>query len=233
MKKRAVVTISALNYAARAAVLARTLKKFHPDIPFHFFIVDDPDGSRSKGLVKTKAKVSFMDDLIRHFEKREERIPFMSMLFPYDVMEASTAVKPFVLLQLLEEYGYDEILFLDPDTMLFDSLDSVWNSFDDADVLLTPHLVTLGDFEKSRLNERAASLHGVFNLGFLGIANTPQVKEFLHWWGRRLIRHCVKNVAQGYFTDQRWIDIAFGALESVKVLRDPGLNVAHWNISER
>lgn len=233
MKKRAVVTISALNYAARVEVLARTFAKFHPDIPFHFFVVDDPSGARSKKLLKTKTKLSFMNDLVRHHEKRSRQVPFMSMMFPYDVMEASTAVKPFVLMHLLEEMGYDEVLFIDPDAMIVSKLDSVWSAFRDADVLLTPHLVTLGDFDKTFLNERTAALYGIFNLGFIGVANTPKVKEFLSWWGQRLVRHCVKNVAQGLFTDQRWIDVAFGGLSNAAVLRDPGLNVAHWNMCER
>ncbi len=233
MKKRAVVTISALNYAARAEVVCRTFKKFHPDIPFHFFVMDDPDGSRSKKTLKTKAKTFFMNDLIRYYEKQPGRVPVFSMLFPYDVMEASTAIKPFILLQMFEEHGYDEVIFLDPDTMITSSFDSVWSAFKDGDVLLTPHLVTLGDEEEASIGEKAILMSGVFNLGFIGVANKPKVKEFLNWWGRRLVKYCLKDPSRGYFTDQRWVDPAFGALGNAVVLRDLGLNVAHWNIHER
>ncbi len=227
------MTISALNYAARAEVVCRTFKKFHPDIPFHFFVMDDPDGSRSKKVLKTEAKTFFMNDLIRFHEKKPGKVPILTMLFPYDVMEASTAIKPLILLQMFEEYGYDEVIFIDPDTMVTSSLESVWDAFAEGDVLLTPHIVTFGDEEEANLGERAVLMSGVFNLGFIGVANKPKVKEFLNWWARRLVKYCLKDPGRGYFTDQRWVDPAFGAMSRVVVLRDLGLNVAHWNIHER
>lgn len=233
MKKRAIVTISALNYAARAEVVCRTFKKFHPDIPFHFFVMDDPDGSRSKKVLKSQAKLFFINDLVRFYEKQPGRVPIFAMLFPYDVMEASTSIKPFILLQMFEEYGYDEVIFIDPDTMITESFDSIWSSFKDGDILLTPHLLTFGDEEEAGIGEKAVLMSGIFNLGFIGVANKPKVKEFLNWWGRRLVKFCVKDPASGYFTDQRWVDPAFGAMSRVVVLRDYGLNVAHWNIHER
>lgn len=234
MKKRAVVTISALNYAARAEIVCRSFKKFHPKIPFHFFVMDDHDGSRTKKAgFKSQAQLHFMNEFARYYEKQPGRPSLMSMLFPYDVMEASTAIKPFVLMMMFEELGYDEVLFIDPDTMFVDSMDSVWNAFSEGDVLLTPHLVTFGDEEEARLGEKAVLQSGIFNLGFLGVANKPKVREFLNWWGRRLVRYCLKDPGRGYFTDQRWVDPAFGAMTRSVVLRDPGLNVAHWNIHER
>ena len=38
---------------------------------------------------------------------------------------------------------------------------------------------------------------------------------------------------RGYFVDQRWMDLAPGLIPSLFVLRDPGYNVAYWNLSSR
>ena len=43
----------------------------------------------------------------------------------YDVMELSTAVKPWLLRHLLERPGVDSVTYLDPDIQVFDSLDEI------------------------------------------------------------------------------------------------------------
>ena len=38
---------------------------------------------------------------------------------------------------------------------------------------------------------------------------------------------------KGLFVDQRWVDLAPGLFDNILILRDPGLNVAYWNIHAR
>ena len=39
-----------------------------------------------------------------------------------------------------------------------------------------------------------------------------------------------EEAAFGVYTDQRWCDLVPALFDGVKVLRDPGLNVASWNL---
>jgi len=71
---------------------------------------------------------------------------------------------------------------------------------------------------------------GVFNLGFIGVG--PQAGAFLEWWAGRLRRHCLSDPANGMFVDQRWLDYVPGMFPHV-IVRDPGCNVAYWNLHER
>ena len=41
------------------------------------------------------------------------------------------------------------------------------------------------------------------------------------------------DLARGLFVDQRWVDLVPGMFERVDILRDPGYNVAYWNLTHR
>ena len=55
----------------------------------------------------------------------------------------------------------------------------------------------------------------------------------LDWWGVRLERDCIVDPERGFFVDQRWIDLVPGMADDFYVLRDPGFNVAYWNLPTR
>jgi glycosyltransferase involved in cell wall biosynthesis len=55
---------------------------------------------------------------------------------------------------------------------------------------------------------------------------------FLRWWEQRLARDCLVVPAEGRFVDQRWVDFVPGLFDHY-VLRDPGWNVAWWNLGRR
>ena len=50
---------------------------------------------------------------------------------------------------------------------------------------------------------------------------------------RRLYRECLHEVERGLFVDQRWMDFAPAFLPGAVILRDPGYNVAYWNLAHR
>ena len=53
------------------------------------------------------------------------------------------------------------------------------------------------------------------------------------WWNDRLLSFCYDDIPNGLFVDQRWCDHVPSFFEHVAILRNPGLNVASWNLSHR
>ena len=51
--------------------------------------------------------------------------------------------------------------------------------------------------------------------------------------GRWLRTHCVNDRPIGLFIDQKFIDLLPGLAPGVRILRDPGLNLAYWNLPQR
>ncbi|HEY8574118.1 hypothetical protein [Phenylobacterium sp.] len=214
------------TYLNRARVLFQTLAEFHPDWERVALITDEPP----PGFVFDPSdepfhRVVWASDLgIEAFD---------AWLFKHDVVEVCTAVKgPFIHQACAS--GADVAIYLDPDTALFGPLDPLLEHLADQDIVLTPHLIDPNDDPLAILdNDVAASRTGIFNLGFVAIRTSGEGARFARWWNERLLQFCYDDIPNGLFVDQRWCDHVPALFDRVKVLRDPGYNVASWNLSRR
>jgi hypothetical protein len=214
------------SYLNRARVLFQTLRRFHPDWELVALITDRPPG----GFAFDPADEPF-DRLVW---AEDLGIPdFQSWLFKHDVVEVCTAVKGPFIHQACSS-GADAVVYLDPDTALFGSLEPLERLLEEHDVLLTPHLIDPNDDATAILdNDLSASRTGIFNLGFVAIRTTGEGARFAKWWNERLLDWCYDDMPAGLFVDQRWCDHVPALFDKVKVVRDPGYNVASWNLSTR
>jgi hypothetical protein len=215
------------SYLNRARVLFQTLRRFHPDWELVALITDRPP----PGLAFDPSREPF-DRVVWAEELVAEG--FDAWLFKHDVVEVCTAVKGPFLRHACAESGVDAVIYLDPDTALFSSLDPLLGWLEDYDILLTPHLVDANwDAEAIRDNDLSASRTGIFNLGFVAVRTGGEGARFAQWWADRLLDWCYDDMAHGLFVDQRWCDHVPALFDRVKVVRDPGYNVASWNLSTR
>jgi hypothetical protein len=215
------------SYLNRARVLFRTLRRFHPDWELVALITDRPP-PRFVFDVEDEPfdRVVWAQDL---------PIPgFRGWLFTHDIVEACTAVKGPFLLHACQTSGSDAVIYLDPDTALFSALDPLVEDLETHDILLTPHLTDPNwDPEAVADNDLSASRTGIFNLGFVAVRTRGEGARFAAWWAERLLNWCYDEMDKGVFVDQRWCDHVPALFDKVKVVRDPGYNVASWNLSTR
>jgi hypothetical protein len=130
--------------------------------------------------------------------------------------------------------GATHVVYLDPDIAVFHSLDRVIDKLIDNSVILTPHQVSPNsELGHIRDNELAALKYGIFNLGFVAIKNDDIGNSFADWWDARTYEACYDEVESGIFTDQKWCDLVPALFPRVYIERDPGFNVASWNLSTR
>ena len=212
-------TIVARNYLAHARVLARRFLEHHPGGRFSVLCID--------GSVTLQEGDLF--DLVQPhdiFDPRE----FARMATIYSVIELATAVKPTFLQYLLAE-GSEAVLYLDPDIEVFAALDDISDLARRDGIVLTPHLTVPHPRSDGLVpTEDLVLTAGIYNLGFIGVG--AAASEFLAWWKARLARECVVDTGRLRFVDQRWIDLVPGYF-GAHVIRDPGLNVAWWNLPSR
>ncbi|HEY0512491.1 MAG TPA: glycosyltransferase, partial [Thermoanaerobaculia bacterium] len=157
---------------------------------------------------------------------------FPHLSFRYSIVELSTAVKPWFLRHLHRTLGCDRVCYFDPDVLIFGDLGELYDCLGRVDAVLTPHLTAPID-DSLVPAEREILLSGIYNLGFLGLAFNERTLPFLDWWRQRLYHWCLHEVDKGLFVDQRWMDLAPAYLSRVEILRDPGYNVAYWNLVHR
>ncbi len=215
-------TIIAKNYLPFARVLARSFLTSHPRSRFLVFVIDEWSG--------------FIDPSIESFEllgPKDVPIPeFDAMARRYDVLELSTAVKPWILRHLLQDPEAGSVLYLDPDIRIYDSLDELGQMCSSHGIVLIPHLTRPIPRDGRRPSELDILVSGTYNLGFLGMSRNQGADDFLRWWSERLETDCFVDPNRGFFVDQRWVDLLPGMLD-VAILRDPGYDVAYWNLHYR
>jgi len=216
-------TVVAQNYLAYALVLGESVLQYHPDANFSIFLVDDVD-RRWKDLIESRGFAAIYPEQISLSEYRK-------FVFQYNITEACTGVKPFVM-QMLLERGADTVIYLDPDILCFRRFDEVIAALERCNIVLTPHICSPapGDFYPG---EKDFLKSGVFNLGFIALRNNKTAAEFLRWWSSHLQRDCVQEPDAGLFVDQKWIDLAPTCFDEVHILRNPAYNIAYWNLHER
>lgn len=226
MTVTAVYTSATFTYLSRARTLADSVKRIHPD--WHMCLVcpdTPPDGVAIDWTAEKFDSVMTLDDL---------EIPDVrSWLFRHNVIELCTAVKGRAL-QVLQARGFKQVLYIDPDIVVFSPLNSLLELFSSYSVLLTPHQLRPEATDRAVIDNEWGSLkHGVYNLGFVGVHTDAVGASFASWWAQRLHEYCRDDVPNGLFTDQRWCDLVPAMFERVCIVRDPGCNVASWNISNR
>ena len=213
------------SYLPRALILVQTLRRIHPDWVVWAVVVDEPPAGNDCGLSREFDKVVYAKDL--PFER------FQSWIFRHDIVEASTAVKGEMLCHLLEE-GAEKVVYLDPDIAVFGSLSGIIERLEQNSIILTPHQVDPNESEGLMKDNELTSLQfGVFNLGFLAVRNDDVGRRFARWWAKQLYFACYDDTPHGLFTDQKWCDLVPALFAKVFVERDPGYNVASWNLSKR
>ncbi len=226
MKRIHCYTSVSFSYLARARVLAKTLSVFHPDWVFWLVLSDRPP----PGFAFDLAEEPF--DHILHVEDVPVDNP-EAWIFQHDVVELCTAVKGAALEHILST-GAEIVVYLDPDIGVLGPLDPVLAALERDQIVLTPHQVEPEVEHFAIRDQEISSLkHGTYNLGFLAVRNDTEGRRFARWWRERLISFCMDDVPNGLFTDQKWCDLVPAYFGDVGILRDPGFNVASWNISRR
>lgn len=213
------------NYIPKARVLATSVKQVHPEAQFHLVLSD----------VLPKSIVIENEPFDSIITIEELPIPNLrSWIFKHTIVEMCTGVKPFAFQEIIRRYNCEKVIFLDPDIVVFNPLDTILDKLDYYSIVLTPHQTEPEKYKEAVVDNEICSLkHGVYNLGFLAIRNSEEGRHFLDWWSKRCLDFCYDNISEGIFTDQRWIDLAPAFFTEIFILRESGYNVATWNLTHR
>jgi glycosyltransferase involved in cell wall biosynthesis len=217
---RIIFTIASANYLAHAATLMQSVRARHPEATRLIVLADAP---RTLAFADLAADIVPCDAL---------DIPLIdNMKLWYTCIEFNTALKPYAFRHIFAA-GAREVIYLDPDIQLFAPMEEAFAALQDHSLVLTPHIQRPLEDGKQP-DDHAILKSGVYNLGFLGARNDEETAGLLDWWARRTFLHCRVDVEANLFTDQRWMDLAPCFVSAPYILRDPGYNVAYWNIAQR
>jgi len=221
-------TITARNYLGMALTAARSYLRHNPESNFYICIVDGHD--------EVDLPIFPRLEYIYPSEFMQEEL-LLNFAMKYNVTEFSTSIKPFLFKHLICIEPESQILcYLDPDFYILANISEIFNENNNATLYLTPHLLYPSINFDHTYPEYKHLWEGIFNLGFCGIRikNKSSVEMILNWWSKRLTDHCYADSDDGLHTDQKWMDYAPVYFENdLHIVRNDGVNVAHYNLNER
>lgn len=214
-----IFTACSVNYLDKAMAMCQSVRDHHPAVDLVILLVD------------RKRPVTLATPDVRLLWAEDVGFPeYLQCAFKYNIIELNTALKPFVAMKLLENHR--KVIYLDPDVCVFSSLDSVIVALDHHATAFTPHALSpyVG---AGRPDDQDLLRFGCFNLGFFAANNSADALALLSWWHQQCVNNCFYEPQAGLGVDQKWMDLAPAFFDGVHILKDPGLNVAFWNLHER
>lgn len=222
MRRFAATTIASKRYLALARVTAESFRRQHAEIPFYTLLADEPDAEYD--AAREPFETVRLDDL-----SVDDSLGFR---FQYNELELSYASTPYLIDHLLDK-GFDGVVFLKQETLVLGALEAEFELLRRHSVLLTPHLLEPPGGERAIETELNVLRAGVYNGGFIALNGSEEARRVLAWWKKKTRRNCFRAVEEGLHFEQRWLDFVPSLAPSCRILRDPGMNVGHWNLPER
>lgn len=220
---RAACTIVSPNYLAYARTLSASYLAQHPDHRFFVLLVAD---LQDAAPFRTDAFEPVLLGQIGLADVHGEAMK-------YDILELNTNVKPTFMKHLMRVHGLDALVYLDPDIFVYGTLEPIFAALDaGSSAVLTPHMTRPVSDGRSP-SEQDLLYNGTYNLGFVAIGHAEESRRLLDWWEDRCLHQGFSEGRTGLFVDQKWMNLAPGFFPKVSISRDPGLNMAYWNLHER
>lgn len=222
--KRIVFTICSNNYLAQALTLYETFKEHNKSVRLFICLADKKD--KVEDIIKNyDVEIIEVEDILK------EKLHELAQI--YDIVEFNTSIKPSLFKYFLNIENYDSVIYLDPDIMVCNPLDELFQMQEKYDAIVTPHIMssTKNTFSPSEL---CFIQTGIFNFGFASFTKSSQTLDLLDWWEDKLFSGQGKDCPERHlFTDQLWMNFVPAFIDKCLVLKHPGYNIAPWNLHER
>jgi hypothetical protein len=222
-------TIITKSHLAFARSLADSLSTWNSQSKLYVLLADRMDGYFNP------------DNEPFHLIKIEElndQVDIGRMCFYYTPLELCFCLRAWLHEYMFERTIFKKWIYLDSDILVYNSLKMISDSLEDISILLSPHLISIDPplainvnairkFESYLLRRG-----GIYNGGFLALRKTEESKAFIEWFKNHLKMYGFDNRPM-QFGDQFWLTCVPLYFREVSVFREPGANLAYWNLYER
>lgn len=217
------LTISPIRHLHEALTTADSFLEHNKNVDYVILVTDQKDFTE---IQKIYPSIIFKSTDVLDSEIVREMIKI------YSDLEFAYAITPFVIEHLLAQ-SYDRVLFLKLETLVLGELNPLFIELSLNSAIVTPHLL-FPDVSIANISQEVDVLvAGVFNAGIVGFRNTVEALAYLNWWKQKTKSQCFRDITDGLHFEQRWLDFIPSFVFKLGVVRNAGVNVAHWNLHER
>jgi hypothetical protein len=206
------------RYLPKALALHASLKRHH--VSFILWIVCTSD--------KAEERVRALSDATLRpvpLHRIEDTYPqLLKAKANRSIVEYYYTLSPAVCRFILENQPCNGMVtYLDADMFFFSSPERVFELLGESSVGITPHCFSYWMRRMRNVGE--------YNVGWITFRKDANGTACLRWWFDRCIDWCYQRYEDGKYADQGYLNWFQKLFNGVKVLDDPGINLAQWNIS--
>ena len=153
------------NYLPKAAALAHSIKRVHPEAMFHVVLSDDMPECAADTTAAFDSIINVRDLPIENIR---------SWIFKHRLVELCTAVKGTAFQYIAARHGAERIYYFDPDILVLNRLDGLERMLGRPQHSLDAAPVSSPETDQQAVfdNEHCCLRNGVYNLGFLAVKMT-------------------------------------------------------------
>jgi hypothetical protein len=202
--------ISSAGYLPQATLAIESAKRHNPGWP----VVLLTDAGETKG--------GLVDVVVRPAD----------LELPPELSIWGVVGRPRLMCLAVSGLKFNFAVFLDGDTFTYGDFWKMSKQAEDgASMLVIPHVLSPLPDDGKRPSMADLCFAGNYNSGV--VAATPRAIDFLRWWDAQTAAHPRCEPHRHVFSEQGWLRFAPDFDHDAKIYRDPGYNVAYWNVCDR
>lgn len=222
-------TIITKSHLAYARTLATTLRTYNSQSKLFVLLAD-----RIEGYFDSDDEPFELIDL----EELTNQEEIQKMCFYYTPSELCFCLRAWLHEYMFQRTAFQKWIYLDADIGVYHSLKKISDRLGNISIMISPHLISIkppAPINVKAIRKLESYLlrnGGIYNGGFLALRKTEESKAFIRWFKDHLRMYGFDDrpMQSG---DQFWLTCVPLYFRDVAVLRDPGANLAYWNIYER
>lgn len=115
------------------------------------------------------------------------------------------------------------LVYLDSDIYFFNKIKFLKKELKNYSIFISEHNFSNLNFDKKKF--------GNFNAGFIAFKKDDNGLRAVEWWEKKCIQSCSMSVTKNRFADQKYLNFLSKKFNRIKIIKNPGINLAPWNIS--
>lgn len=202
-------TLAGKEQVPDAILLADTIKKHHPDARTVLCLVDChvPAGQ------------------VKRFD---EVLLVSNQGYPEADPAYNGPTKAYLMQVLLNRYP-DDLVYLDPETIVYGSFDEIFELLQHHPVIAAPY--NLEPYHSDQDSQEIRRLNqGFIHSGFLALHNSERARKFLQWWSNKMNKSTLGPAKIGG-AHHLWLSLGIVPF-GIHLLKEPGYQYAAWNWHE-
>lgn len=205
------------RYLPRALVLYRSLKRFEPHARVWALCMDD----LAFRAVTELNERDLVPISLGEFEASDPEL--LEVKGERSVVEYYFTCTPSLPLHVFErDSALDQVTYIDADLRFFNSPQPLFDELGENSVSIIPH--------RYPDDMRHMEIAGIYNVGWLTFRLDERALSVLKDWRVQCLDWCFDRFEDGKFADQKYLDYWPARFAGVTVLKNPGANLAPWNL---